>query len=57
MDETNLKLRESWVYLYRAVDREGHTVDVAAPTHLILLRSRHNPPSLVFATGTDGVNT
>src|ERR1700759_4296271 len=27
MDETYIKIRVSWRYLYRAVDQDGHTVD------------------------------
>jgi transposase-like protein len=27
MDETYIKVRGSWVYLYRAVDKAGRTVD------------------------------
>jgi putative transposase len=27
MDETYIKCNDEWVYLYRAVDKEGNTVD------------------------------
>jgi transposase-like protein len=27
VDETYIKIRGQWVYLYRAVDKEGRTVD------------------------------
>ena len=35
MDETYIKLNGAWVYLYRAVDKKGHTVD-------FLLRAKRN---------------
>jgi putative transposase len=27
MDETYIKVKGEWMYLYRAVDKEGNTVD------------------------------
>jgi putative transposase len=27
LDETYVKIKGKWVYLYRAVDKEGHTID------------------------------
>jgi putative transposase len=27
MDETYIKVKSNWVYLYRAVDKEGQTID------------------------------
>ncbi|RDL15130.1 DDE superfamily endonuclease [Serratia fonticola] len=27
MDETNIKIKVQWTYLYRAVDTAGHTID------------------------------
>jgi putative transposase len=35
MDETYIKLNGKWVYLYRAVDKEGNTID-------FLLRARRD---------------
>ena len=33
MDETYVKVCSQWKYLYRAVDRDGHTVDFLLRTH------------------------
>jgi transposase-like protein len=33
MDETYVKVCRHWKYLYRAVDRDGHTVDVLLGAH------------------------
>jgi transposase-like protein len=33
MDETYVKVCSQWKYLYRAVDREGHTVDFLLRAH------------------------
>ena len=38
MDETYIKLNGKWIYLYRAVDKEGNTID-------FLLRSRRDRAS------------
>ncbi len=33
MDETYIKVRGAWVYLYRAVDKQGFTVDFYLQDH------------------------
>ena len=33
MDETYVKVCSQWTYLYRAVDREGHTMDFLLTAH------------------------
>jgi transposase-like protein len=33
MDETSIKVKGQWKYLYRAVDREGQTIDFLLTAH------------------------
>ena len=33
MDETYLKVRGKWVYLYRAIDRDGNLIDARLSEH------------------------
>src|SRR4051812_18667403 len=49
MDETYIKVKGVWMYLYRAVDKEGNTVDFLLPkrrnkraAHLFLLKAIYN---------------
>jgi hypothetical protein len=39
MDETYIKVKGEWVYYYRAVDKEGKTIDFFLSRILILLFS------------------
>ena len=52
MDETYIKVRGKWTYLYRAVDRDGQTLDFMPPEH-------HNTTAALrffkCAIGTNGV--
>ena len=40
MDETYIKLNGKWVYLYRAVDSQGNTIDFCSDPEEILLLQR-----------------
>jgi transposase-like protein len=41
MDETYIKIKGVWRYLYRAVDKEGKTVDFLLAAHRDLAAARH----------------
>ncbi len=41
MDETYIKVKGQWVYLYRVVDKEGQTVD-------FMLSEKHDEPAARF---------
>ena len=52
MDETYIKVKGAWMYLYRAVDKEGSTVDFLLTkrrnkraAHLFLLKAIHKAAS------------
>jgi len=52
MDETYIKVKGKWVYLYRAVDKEGNTVDFMLSEH------RDEPSAKAFfekAIGSSGI--
>ena len=49
VDETYIKVRGQWVYLYRAVDREGRTVD------FLLSKRRDVMSAKRFFPANDGV--
>ena len=52
MDETYIKVKGQWVYLYRAVDKEGNTID------FMLSEKRDEPAARAFfekAIGSSGM--
>ena len=52
MDETYVKVKGPWIYLYRAVDKKGETVD------FMLSEKRDEPAARAFfkkAIGSSGV--
>jgi transposase-like protein len=60
VDETYIKVRGQWVYLYRAVDKQGHTVDfllskrrdvVAAKRFFSRATRQHGAPRVITLDG------
>jgi transposase-like protein len=60
VDETYIKVRGQWVYLYRAVDKRGHTVDfllskrrdvVAAKRFFSRAMKQHGAPRVITLDG------
>ena len=52
VDETYIKVKGQWMYLYRAVDREGNTID------FMLSKKRDEPAARIFflkAIGSNGI--
>jgi transposase-like protein len=61
VDETYIKVRGQWMYLYRAIDNLGDTVEfyfseqrdlVAAKRFLAKALERHGPPSRIVIDGS-----
>ena len=50
MDETSIKVRDKWVYLYRAVDKHGDTVD------FMLCQTRDEAAATAFFNSSIGNN-
>lgn len=48
MDETYIKVKKEWVYLYRAVDKEGETID------FMLSKKRDKPAAQAFFSKSIG---
>jgi putative transposase len=51
VDETYLKLRGRWAYLYRAIDRDGNLVDTMLSEHRDMTAAQTFFPSAKAATG------
>ena len=66
MDETYIRVRGEWKYLYRAVDKEGNTVDflmsehrdiAAAKRFLTQAIDRHGVPDKITLDGYAATRT
>ena len=51
VDETYIHVREEWKYLYRAVDKQGHTVDFLLSEHLDIAAAKHSFKKAIESQG------
>jgi transposase-like protein len=66
VDETYIRVRGRWTYLYRAVDKQGHTVDfllseqrdiAAAKRFFAQAILKHGPPERITVDGYPATHT
>jgi transposase-like protein len=66
VDETYVKVRGRWTYLYRAVDKQGHTVDFLLSEHRDITAAKrfftqsihkHGPPEKITVDGYPATHT
>jgi transposase-like protein len=66
VDKTYIKVRGRWTYLYRAVDKQGHTVDFLLSKHRDIAAAKqfftqaitqHGPPAKITVDGYPATHT